>query len=220
MARNYKKNRVSWLKKGATLEEKEEAQYQAYLRAYYRQAKKVGGEEYMSEAPLPKEDYLTEREATKNDLIREIKRKERKSIGNINQYIVRDQAYPISYKQVKALQGYIEREYGAELQEWDYASQKAIERGEIKLSPKALMSLRKGELQEELGIYEDISTLYHDEKEAYIKEQEKNIKHYKKTNPELYKQLLNEIKKKAMYEAQEIVSATFFYKNSKEALKK
>lgn len=192
MARKYKSNRASWVKRGATQEEREEAQFQAYKRAYQRQADKVGGREDMASPEIQdKETFLAMHEAYKNELKKDVRYGKRQAVGNVIQYMVRDQAYEVSYKQAEALKDYIEKEYKADLMEMGFVSKKAYERGELKLSREGMLSLRRGELARDIGVYDDISDMYHRTKDRLIR---------KGLSPH-----------DAIAEAKEIITNTFFY---------
>jgi hypothetical protein len=139
----------------------QEEQYQAYSREYDKQENKMERLGLkMSTEKLTKEEYLDEAHIVRNQLEYDVEQGRRKGVGNVNQYIVRDQAYEVSYKQAKAQSKYFEQEYLAELREAGLINEKAFERGEVKLNPRGMRELRTGRLQEEFGFYEAVSDYY------------------------------------------------------------
>lgn len=173
MARSYKKNRASWVERGATSEEIKDARYRAYLRDYQAQARKLlKYDEYMNSKPLSKEKYLTKWQEYKNDLQKEKEQGKRTSIGNVNQYIVRDQAYAISYKQARGLKEFVKAEFSDDLIEsvGEEVSDRELER-----------MIRRGELYKYLNVGDKISEIYKDVRdqyidELYVKEMDKYLK--------------------------------------------
>lgn len=159
MARKYKANREVWVRKGASKEERLQARYEAYKRDYQSQSRKLMMvDEDMNKPMLTKSQYEIKYVQYKNELKLEVKRGERKGIGNVNQYIVRDQAYEISYKQEKALREFVKHEFADDLEE-------------LELKPKDFtMKLRQGTLFEELGVGDFISNFYESQKQKYLDE--------------------------------------------------
>lgn len=205
MARSYKKNRVSWVKRGATREEIEDARYKAYLRDYQAQARKLlKYDEYMNSKPLSKEKYLTKWQEYRNDLQKEKEKGLRTSIGNVNQYIVRDQAYAISYKQAKGLKEFVKSEFPKEL--------KKIGK-EISDRELARM-IRRGELYEVLDVGDKISELYTKKRDDYIEELyvEKMKKYLEKGYPSdlAEEQARKDVFHEAVMKAKKDISSTVY----------
>lgn len=137
MARHYKKGRLSH--KNLTWRDR----YNIYRRDYKRQAKKMKNAGLkMNKKPLEYDKYIQAWGDMKNQLKKEIEKGERKSIGNVNQFLVRQQAYNFSMKVGGAVIPYL------------------IEAGDIEEEPTTLkekmrliMKIRQGEFLETQGFW-------------------------------------------------------------------
>lgn len=93
MARHYKKGRVSH--KGLTWRDR----YNIYLRDYEKQEAKLDRQgEKMAYGKYTFEEYKNAWQEKRDELLYEKNIGERNSIGNVNQFLVREQAYELSYK--------------------------------------------------------------------------------------------------------------------------
>lgn len=100
MSRRYKKNRYSWKRTGDVLRDR----YNAYLRAYDKQERKLSKQGLeMSDTKYDFNEWIEQWSKKRNDLQYEVNIGQRKGIGNVNQYLVRDQAYELSYKAGEAV---------------------------------------------------------------------------------------------------------------------
>lgn len=80
------------------------ASYSAYLEAYNKQERKLNKKGLeMNQDKLTRRQFEAVYSATRNDLKKEVSTGDRKVIGNVTQYIVREQAYKVSHKQYKFL---------------------------------------------------------------------------------------------------------------------
>lgn len=119
--------------------------YAVYLRDYVKQRDKMQAlGETMAEKPynyaMYKEEWLKKR----RDLEHAKDIGERNSIGNVNQYLVREQAYELSQKAGKAL--YKALEARGELEDFGLTEARYNKNGELVFSSKDLRVLRQGEL--------------------------------------------------------------------------
>lgn len=79
-------------------------QYEKYKKWYFEQQNKVlrqGGQ--MFSPMYNKQTFVNMYEQTKNELLEGVADGRRKGQGNVYQYMVREQAYPLEYKQYMSL---------------------------------------------------------------------------------------------------------------------
>lgn len=116
--------------------------YDAYVQNYKKaeaELKKKGLT--MADKMYNKLEYKTTYKAIKNDREKAIAKGERKTIGNINREMIKDQTYEFTQKQAKAMQKAIERQTGNKYRLQDIRAKKyEIDWNEI--------DLRKAELKE------------------------------------------------------------------------
>ena len=99
--------------------------------------------------PLPFRDYKEKYLQYQNDLKQEVEAGERKTIGNVNKFIVSDQAYELSAKQASSIFKYIQT-----LPEEEKASLDISTRGRIN---ELMLKLRTGSyVENELGLWDKI----------------------------------------------------------------
>lgn len=86
--------------------------YEGYSKAYDKKAETItrhGG--MMKLEKLTPAEWFDTYSAYRNDLVAEVEQGARKQIGNVNQYIISDQAYFMSAKQARNIQKGLEKTY-------------------------------------------------------------------------------------------------------------
>lgn len=157
MKRRYKAHRAKWKKTGDPLRDR----YNAYLRAFEKQKSKLAkrGLE-MNDEKYSFSEWEEQWIRKRNDLQYEVNLGERRGIGNVNQYLVRDQAYELSYKQGEAI--YRAMSDRGELQE-----------GISKIT--YMTKIRQGEWLDKIGWWENIKELREElRKKGFNNEEIKN----------------------------------------------
>lgn len=150
--RRYKAHRLKWQKTGDPLRDR----YNAYLRAYEKQESKLAkrGLE-MNDEKYTFREWEERWLKKRNDLQQEVNLGDRHGIGNVNQYLVRDQAYELSYKAGEAVYRALEKRGD-------------LEEGISKISYMA--KIRQGEFLKSAGWWEAINDFRDElERKGYTK---------------------------------------------------
>lgn len=172
------------------LPETQHKDYEAYLRRWHKQAESMGGSENMADPnPYTEKQFLTMRTIQYNELAKEKRAGRRKSIGNVIQYLVRNQAYDVSYLQAEAIGNYMKKHNKDKLMKAGFLVEKEmtriekrkkrvkgqwveyeveVKKNELRFTRKGLHQLRTGELQEKMKTYTSMSDMYHEEKKSLI----------------------------------------------------